>query len=88
MGTPTPVILSVSTPAYGEVVVTASDGMRYYADLRNFSAVYCFPKTEEEWGRVSPDAAGLALTWTTRFEVHVDQIQGVAHRVEPAKETA
>jgi len=84
MGTPTPVILSVKTPTYSEVVIEASDGKRYFADLAPFKQVYCFPKTLEAWQQVAVDSQGLGLVWTSRFEVHVDQILGLASREEPA----
>jgi hypothetical protein len=83
-----PLVVSVSTPAYGRVAIEASDGRRYEADLSLFSGVYCFPRTEEEWAAVAPDAAGLGLVWTTRFEVHVDQVVALAHRVEEPRRTA
>ncbi len=77
MGTPTPLIRSVATPAYMRVSIEASDGNRYDADLSSFSAVYCFPRSAEEWTRVSIDSYGLGLVWASRFEVHVDQIIGL-----------
>jgi hypothetical protein len=75
------VILTVSTPSYGQVVVDASDGRRYTADLSPFASVHCFPDPEE-WPRVSIDSLGLGLVWSTRFEVHVDQVIGLATRVD------
>ncbi len=84
MGAPTPVALSVWTPKYGTVVVAASDGCRYHADLTSFSSVYCFPHGEEDWGQVSIDSDGLGLIWPSRFEVHMDQVVGLAHRREEA----
>ena len=88
MGAASALIVSVSTPGYGQVVVDASDGRRYHADLSALAAVYCFPRTAEEWEQVAPDADRLALVWTTRFEVHIDQIQGLAHQVEERRESA
>ena len=82
MGTPTPLIRSVEAPSYGRVVVEASDGNRYEADLTPLSEVYCFPRDLAEWRRVSADSHGLALVWANRFEVHVDQVIGLATRVE------
>ncbi len=84
MGGSTPLIRSVATPAYTRVSIEASDGKRYDADLSSFSAVYCFPCDADEWSRVSIDSYGLGLVWATRFEVHVDQIIGLADHVEPA----
>ena len=81
-------IAAVSTPEYGRVVVEASDGRSYSANLTTFSRVYCFPKTEEEWRRVAPDADGRALIWTTRFEVHVDQVLALADSVETRRNSA
>jgi hypothetical protein len=72
----------VATPAYPWVSVEASDGNGYEADLSSFSSVYCFPPDATEWSRVSIDSHGLALVWASRFEVHVDQIIGLAVRVQ------
>jgi hypothetical protein len=81
------VILKVSTPEFGRVVIDASDGFRYYADLGSFGRVYCYPKTKAEWERVAPDSYGLALVWSTRFEVHVDQVVALASRREALART-
>lgn len=89
MGGTAPLILSVSTPDYGKIVVETSDGRRHHVDLAPvFSRVHCFPKDTAEWAIVTPDAAGLALVWSTRFEVHVDQVLALANRVEPARRSA
>lgn len=89
MGQSAPLIVSASAPAYGRVVVDASDGCRYHADLAPvFSTVYCFPRTPEAWASVSPDASGLSLVWSNRFEVHVDQVLALADRVERSLRTA
>jgi hypothetical protein len=82
MGSTAPLIRSVSTPAYMRVSIEASDDNRYDADLSSFADVYCFPRTPSEWARVSIDSYGLALVWACRFEVHVDQIVGLATHVE------
>lgn len=82
MGSTTPLIRSVSPPAYMRVSIEASDGNRYDADLSSFADVYCFPKDPQEWARVSIDSYGLALVWACRFEVHVDQVVGLATHVE------
>ena len=88
MGASPRLIAGVVTPAYGRVVIEASDGNQYHADLSSLSKVYCYPETEEAWLRVGIDAYGLALVWTSRFEVHVDQIIGLADRIEPARRSA
>ena len=88
MGTPSTVVLKVETPDHGHVVIEASDGMRYHTDLSSFSSVYCFPGTRERWNEVTQDACGLALVWTSRFEVHIDQVIALANRVEPSRQTA
>jgi len=88
MGTSSAVIVKVNTPVYAQVEIETSDGMLYLADLSSFSSVYCFPKTPEQWCAVSQDSAGLALVWTSRFEVHVDQVVALATRVEHRRQTA
>ena len=88
MGTSAPVILRVGTPEYACVVVDTSDGMRYEASLRSFESVYCFPKTPEAWNAVTQDSSGLALVWTSRFEVHVDQVIALARRAERRRQSA
>ncbi len=82
MGTTNPLIISVSTPEYQKVIIETSDGLRYFSDLSSMSKVYCFPKSKSEWDKVSPDSHGLALVWVTRFEVHVDQVIGLAYKTE------
>jgi hypothetical protein len=76
------VILRVVAPEPGRVVVETSDGRSYHANLSSFSRVYCYPASAEAWSAVTVDAEGLGLIWTSRFEVHVDQIIGLADRVE------
>jgi len=88
MGSPNPLIVKVATPEYKKVVVDASDGQRYFADLSTLSQVYCFPKDKAEWDRVSPDSFGSALTWASRFEAHMDQIIGLAYKTETVVKTA
>lgn len=82
MGRSTPVLRSVATPGYMRVSIEASDGNRYDADLSSFASVYCFPRNADEWAQVSVDSYGLGLTWACRFEVHVDQVIGLASKVE------
>ena len=79
----TPVILNVSIPNYEEVIIETSDNNRYYANLKEFRKVYCFPKNRKEWNKVSIDSHGFGLIWSCRFEVHVDQVIGIANKVEP-----
>ncbi len=88
MGSTTPVILNISAPRLGLVVIEASDGNRYYSDLSSLKAVYCYPKTNDEWKKVNIDSYGLGLMWSTRFEVHVDQVIALATKVEPIKKAA
>ncbi|MEK7790765.1 MAG: hypothetical protein AAB309_03980 [Deltaproteobacteria bacterium] len=88
MGSSTPVILNVSVPKLGMIIIEASDGNRYYSDLDSLKTVYCYPKTNEEWKKVNIDSYGLGLVWSSRFEVHVDQIVALATKVESIKKTS
>ena len=88
MGSPNPVAVKVFTPEFEKVIVEASDGFRYYADLSSLSKVYCFPKNKAEWDQVSPDSFGTALIWTSRFEAHMDQIIGLAYKTEKIPQSA
>lgn len=88
MGSPDPVAVRVFTPEYKKVVVEASDGHRYHADLSSLSGVYCFPKNKAEWDQVSADSFGSALIWTSRFEAHMDQIIGLAYKTENLMQSA
>jgi hypothetical protein len=83
-----PLIVRVTTPEYKKVIIEASNGFRYCADLSMFESVYCFPRTETDWDRVAADSYGSALVWATRFEVHVDQIIALAYKTEPVTKTA
>ncbi len=82
MDRPTPVILSVSPLELPRLAIETSDSVRYYADLSELSFVYCFPKDGRTWEQVSIDSQGLALVWPNRFEVHVDQVIGLAYQTE------
>lgn len=81
MGCTTPVIRPVTTPAHGRIVIEANDGNRYSADLSSFRIVSCDPPDAEAWARVSIDGDGLLLGWACRFEVHADQVVGLADKV-------
>jgi hypothetical protein len=83
-----PVILKVATPDHGRVVIDASNGMRYETDLGSFSDVYCYPRTRAAWDEVTADSSGYALVWTSRFEVHIDQVIALANRVTPIQRSA
>ena len=88
MGRATPVIRAVATPAYGRVVIEGNDGKRYSADLSLFRTVRCYPPDADAWARVSIDSYGLALVWACRFEVHADQVIGLADKVENVEAAA
>jgi hypothetical protein len=88
MGSPNPVIINVTTPEFKKVVVEASDGVRYYSDLSVLSLVYCYPKDSAEWDKVYADSFGTALIWTSRFEVHMDQVIGLAYKTEKIARSA
>jgi Protein of unknown function (DUF2442) len=70
----TALIVSVSALPNFQVEVQLSDGQTVQADLSRFKTVFCFPKSDAEWQKVSVDSHGLDLIWASRFEVHVDQL--------------
>ena len=80
MGDTTPIIKKFSTPEYKRVVIETSEDIRYETDLSLLSNVYCFPIDDCAWKKCSLDNYGLALIWASRFEVHVDQIIGLASK--------
>ena len=82
MNTSSGLISRVSTPRYKVIQIETSDGKTLQADLSFFENVYCFPKNQQEWTKVAPDSFGMALIWESRFEVHLDQIEAFAVRVE------
>lgn len=82
----TSVIIDVETPEYKQVKAETSDGFVYLADLSALSPVYCFPKNMTEWQQVRIDAHGYAVAWKNGFEVHVDQVVGLAVKKEPISE--
>ncbi len=88
MGSTYSLIVNISTPEYKKIIVETSDGKRYFSDLSPLSQVYCFPKNKIEWDKVSSDSFGLALAWTTRFEVHLDQVIGLSYKSELIEKTA
>ena len=82
MGHSTPVICNVQAYEYGKVIIETSDRRRYYSDLGSFVKVLCFPQDNESWRQVSIDGYGLGLIWASRFEVHLDQVIGLAFKIE------
>jgi hypothetical protein len=88
MGYTSPVIKSVQANEYGKILVDTSEGKRYHADISSFGQIYCFPRDLASWMKVSIDSYGLGLIWSTRFEVHVDQVMGLATKVEDIKHIA
>ena len=82
MAYPTPMIKKISTPSYKIMIIETSDDHRYESDMSSLSAVYCFPKDEAEWKKCSVDSYGLGIIWSSRFEVHVDQVIGLATKSE------
>ena len=88
MGSASPVIVAFAALDRPKLVIEASDGKRYFADLSDLSSVHCFPRDDTEWNQASIDSHGLALVWKSRFEVHVDQIIGLATRSEAISSSA
>jgi hypothetical protein len=54
----------------------------------SLATVHCFPQDKAAWSKVSVDGYGLGLIWASRFEVHVDQVIGLAYKVEDINRTA
>ena len=82
MDTSDPVIIRVKALEIPMLEIETQDGYRYVCNLAKFESVYCFPKSQSEWQRVSP-FDGDSLIWENRFEIHVDQ--AVAHAVKKEK---
>jgi|SaaInlStandDraft_4_1057021.scaffolds.fasta_scaffold122463_1 hypothetical protein len=68
------VIQSAKALKKPQVEVTATDGKIYIVDLNDYSKVKCFPTSQSEWEKVGISTYGFNLTWSSRFEVHVDQL--------------
>ena len=88
MGVATPVILNIEVPEYQKIIIECSDGRRYYSNLAPMGKVFCFPVSLKEWKNVAVDSYGLGLIWTSRFEMHVDQIIEFAEKVEPVNQVS
>jgi hypothetical protein len=82
MDNSTPIIINVIPQKLPNIAVETNEGKIYYSDLSSFEKVYCFPKNQEEWEKVFPDSYGLGLIWSSRFEIHIDQIIGLAYDVK------
>lgn len=68
------VIQSVKALKKPQIEFTATDGKVYIADLKDYSSIKCFPTSQKEWENVGITTYGFNLTWSSRFEVHVDQL--------------
>ena len=77
-----PKILKVETPEYGKLIVEASDGVRYHADLTVLSHIANFPQDEGVWNRVKIDNYGITLIWPSRLQLHLGQISSRAFKKE------
>jgi hypothetical protein len=66
---------------YKKIKIVLNDGTVVFSDLKEFDDVYCFP-TEKDWNKISIDNYGRGLIWSTRFEVHIDQIIDSSYSVE------
>lgn len=88
MGNSTPIIRNVQVSEYAKVIIDTSDGKRYFSDLSALSKVYCFPIDLTAWSKISIDSYGLGLIWASRFEVHVDQVIGLAFKTEEVMKSA
>ena len=84
----TKLIVSIEPLEYCRVQILTSDGQFVTADLSRFKTVHCFPKTEKDWKLVSVDSSGLDLIWSSRFEVHVDQVLDNSILVENSEKLA
>ena len=75
------IIKFVEVLKYKKIKITLSDGAVVFSNLEEFEDVYCFPK-ELDWKNVSIDSYGRGLIWSTRFEVHIDQILDSSYALE------
>ena len=82
------IILTVTAIKLPKIIIETNYGYRYTSDLSKFKKVYCFPTNQKEWESVDITESGFNLTWSTRFEVSVDQIIDAAESVEEIKHTA
>ena len=81
-------IVNVKVLGMPRIAIETNAGKRFTSDLSKFKSVYCFPPSQSEWNNVSITTGGHSLTWTTRFEVHVDQVIDAAESVEDLKKRA
>jgi hypothetical protein len=66
---------------YKKIKIVLNDGTVIFSDLSELDDVYCFP-AEKDWNKISIDNYGRGLIWSTRFEVHIDQIIDSSYSVE------
>lgn len=66
---------------YKKIRVTLTNGTIFVADLSEFETVYCFP-TPNQWNQVSIDSYGRGIIWSSKFEVHIDQVCHFADSIE------
>jgi hypothetical protein len=66
---------------YKKIKIILNDGTIIFSNLDEFEDVYCFPK-EGDWKNVSIDSYGRGLIWSTRFEVHIDQVIDASYSTE------
>lgn len=75
------IIRSIEAIEYKKIKVIFSDGTMVFSDLSDFSDVYCFP-VKNDWKNCSIDSYGRGIIWSSRFEVHIDQVVDNSYSVE------
>ena len=75
------IIRDIEIVEYKKIKIILTDGTIYFSDLSDFSDVYCFP-TKEKWKEVSIDSYSRGLIWSSRFEVHIEQLIDTAYLTE------
>lgn len=78
------IILKVEPDGYKKLIVDTNGSERHFVDFSgtDLEKVYCFPKSEDEWEKVSVDGYGRGLIWSCRFEAHIDQVLLFSKRKE------
>jgi hypothetical protein len=75
------VIKTIEPIEYKKIKVILSSSTVVFTDLSDFSDVYCFPP-ERNWKECWVDSYGKGVIWSTRFEVHLDQILDYSYSME------
>ena len=72
-------IKSIDLSVFHIATIVMTDDSVYSANLsHDFKTLFCYPKNQNEWLQGKINQTATTLCWPEGFEIHFDQIIGLA----------